>query len=223
MVTNQTISVSIDYGGTKSLKHQKEIWSNKDDGFLKKAVKSVGSFFWDISPIGAIVNLCKDIAGKNKQIADNTKKDNKNNSSNSSGSSNSSSAGVVIGNIKGKKATGSKSIKQSGRYNVDESGPELLVRQPASGRYTYLETGDGVVPADITSRLFDMGGNPDRWFTEQLERHANVSNVQNRTVEGDKITIGDIYIQNPIGGVDDLAREINQRMPAMFKQIQSKR
>jgi hypothetical protein len=211
------------YGGTKSLKHQKEIWSNKDDGFLKKAVKSVGSFFWDISPIGAIVNLCKDIAGKNKQIADNTKKDNKNNSSNSSGSSNSSSAGVVIGNIKGKKATGSKSIKQSGRYNVDESGPELLVRQPASGRYTYLETGDGVVPADITSRLFDMGGNPDRWFTEQLERHANVSNVQNRTVEGDKITIGDIYIQNPIGGVDDLAREINQRMPAMFKQIQSKR
>lgn len=211
------------YGGVKARKHQKEIWSNKEDGFGKKAIKSVASFFWDISPIGAIVNLCKDIAGKNKQIADNTKKDNKNNASNSSGSSNTSSAGVVIGNIKDKKATGSKSIKQSGRYNVDESGPELLVRQPASGRYTYLETGDGVVPADITSRLFDMGGNPDRWFTEQMERNAGISNIQNRTVEGDKITIGDIYIQNPVGGVDDLAREINQRMPAMFKQIQSKR
>ena len=211
------------YGGVKARKHQKEIWSNKEDGFGKKAIKSVASFFWDISPIGAIVNLCKDIAGKNKQIADNTKKDNKNNASNSSGSSNTSSAGVVIGNIKDKKATGSKDIKQSGRYNVDESGPELLVRQPASGRYTYLETGDGVVPADITSRLFDMGGNPDRWFTEQMERNAGISNIQNRTVEGDKITIGDIYIQNPVGGVDDLAREINQRMPAMFKQIQSKR
>ena len=204
------------YGGISNIKHQKEIWSNKEDGFGKKAIKSVATFFWDISPIGSIVNLCKDIFGKNKEIADNTK-------NNTSSGTSSSSEGVVIGNIKGKKAAGSRSIKQSGRYNVDERGPELLVRQPASGRYTYLETGDGVVPADITSRLFDMGGNPDRWFTEQMERNAGISNVQNRTIEGDKITIGDIYIQNPVGGIDDLAREINQRMPAMYKQIQSKR
>lgn len=204
------------YGGIKNLKHQKEIWSKKEDGFGKKAIKSVATFFWDISPIGAIVNLCKDIFGKNKEIADNTK------NNTSSGTSN-NIEGVVIGNIKGKKAAGSKSIKQSGRYNVDELGPELIVRQPTSGRYTYLETGDGVIPADITSRLFDMGGNPDRWFTEQMERNAGISNVQNRTIEGDKITIGDIYIQNPVGSVDDLAREINQRMPAMYKQIQSKR
>ncbi len=208
------------YSGVKGIKHQKEIWSNEEDGFGKKAIKSVASFFWDISPIGGIVNLCKDIFGKNKEIADNTKDNGKDNQS--SGTT-SSGEGVIIGNIKGKKAGGSRSIKQSGRYNVDERGPELLVRQPTSGRYTYLETGDGVVPADITSRLFDMGGNPDRWFTEQMERNAGISNIQNRTVEGDKITIGDIYIQNPVGGVDDLAREINQRMPAMFKQIQSKR
>mgnify|MGYP002677904584 CR=1 FL=1 len=208
------------YSGVKSINHQKEIWSNKEDGFGKKAMKSVATFFWDISPIGGIVNLCKDIFGKNKEIADNTKNNGKDNTS--SGTTN-SSEGTVIGNIKGKKAGGSRSVKQSGRYNVDERGPELLVRQPTSGRYTYLETGDGVVPADITSRLFDMGGNPDRWFTEQMERNAGISNVQNRTVEGDKITIGDIYIQNPVGGVDDLAREINQRMPVMFKQIQSKR
>ena len=211
------------YGGTKAMKNQKKIWSNKEDGFGKKALKSVASFFWDISPIGAVVNLCKGIFGKNKEIADNTKDNGKDNQSSSSSGTTNSGEGVVIGNIKGKKAGGSRSIKQSGRYNVDERGPELLVRQPASGRYTYLETGDGVVPADITSRLFDMGGNPDRWFTEQMERNAGISNVQNRTVEGDKITIGDIYIQNPVGGVDDLAREINQRMPAMFKQIQSKR
>lgn len=204
------------YGGIKNLKHQKEIWSNKEDGFGKKAIKSVATFFWDISPIGAIVNSCKDIFGKNKEIADNTK------NNTSSGTSN-NIEGVVIGNIKGKKAAGSKSIKQSGRYNVDELGPELIVRQPTSGRYTYLETGDGVIPADITSRLFDMGGNPNRWFTEQMERNAGISNVQNRTIDGDKITIGDIYIQNPVGSVDDLAREINQRMPAMYKQIQSKR
>lgn len=215
------------YSGVKGIKNQKEIWSNKEDGFGKKAIKSVASFFWDISPIGGIVNLCKDIFGKNKEIADNTKDNRKDNTKDNTSSgyfgTANSGEGIIIGNIKGKKAGGSRSIKQSGRYNVDERGPELLVRQPASGRYTYLETGDGVVPADITSRLFDMGGNPDRWFTEQMERNAGISNVQNRTIEGDKITIGDIYIQNPVGGVDDLAREINQRMPAMFKQIQSKR
>lgn len=58
-------------------------------------------------------------------------------------------------------ASGTKEIKKSNFANVDEQGPEMLVRKPDSGRYTYLETGDGVVPADITSKLFEMGGNPD--------------------------------------------------------------
>lgn len=61
------------YGGTKAMKNQKKIWSNKEDGFGKKAIKSVASFFWDISPIGAVVNLCKDIFGKSKETAENTK------------------------------------------------------------------------------------------------------------------------------------------------------
>lgn len=61
------------YSGVKGIKHQKEIWSNKEDGFGKKAIKSVASFFWDISPIGGIVNLCKDIFGKSKETAENTK------------------------------------------------------------------------------------------------------------------------------------------------------
>lgn len=61
------------YGGTKAMKNQKKIWSNKEDGFGKKAIKSVASFFWDISPIGGIVNLCKDIFGKSKETAENTK------------------------------------------------------------------------------------------------------------------------------------------------------
>lgn len=46
------------YGGTKAMKNQKKIWSNKEDGFGKKAIKSVATFFWDISPIGAVVNGC---------------------------------------------------------------------------------------------------------------------------------------------------------------------
>ena len=72
--------------------------------------------------------------------------------------------GAAIGGFFGSlfgHANGLKSAKFPHMANVDEQGPEMLVRQPQSGRYTYLETGDGVVPADITSRLFEMGGNPD--------------------------------------------------------------
>lgn len=122
----------------------------------------------------------------------------------------------------GKKASGSKYIEESAPYNVDEQGPELIVRKPESGRYTYLETGDGVVPADITSKLFELGGNPDKWFSDQLSKHAALSNVQNHTVEG-SISVGDIYIQNPVGDTDTLAKEIIRDLPIKLRQQQGRR
>ena len=122
----------------------------------------------------------------------------------------------------GKKASGSKYIEESAPYNVDEQGPELIVRKPESGRYTYLETGDGVVPADITSKLFELGGNPDKWFSDQLSKHAALSNVQNHTVEGN-ISVGDIYIQNPVGDTDTLAKEIIRNLPIKLRQQQGRR
>ncbi len=122
----------------------------------------------------------------------------------------------------GKRAVGDKGIKHSGMYNVDEQGPELLVRQPASGRYTYLETGDGVVPADITSKLFEMGGNTDKWFADQLSKNGALNHIQNKTI-GDTISVGDIYIQNPVGDTDALAREIVRDLPIKLRQQQGRR
>lgn len=128
-----------------------------------------------------------------------------------------------VDKITGKKATGSRSINKSGTYNVDEKGQELIVRQPEAGRYTYLETGDGVVPADITSKLFDLGGNPDAWFQKQLAKNGGLTaNVQNRS-QAPSINIGDIYVQKPIGDVDGLAREIVQDLPNAIYQEYSKR
>lgn len=121
-----------------------------------------------------------------------------------------------------KYAKGSKTIDKDQLANVDEQGSEIVVRQPESGRYTYLETGDGVVPADITSRLFEMGGNPDEWFNRQLAKHAVLSNVQNHTVGG-AVSVGDIYIQNPVGNTNDLAKEIVLKLPNSLLQYQSKR
>lgn len=127
----------------------------------------------------------------------------------------------------GKRAAGDKDIKYSGMYNVDEQGPELLVRHPASGRYTYLETGDGVVPADITSKLFEMGGNTDKWFADQLSKNGALkngalNNIQNKTI-GDTISVGDIYIHNPVGDTDALAREIVRDLPIKLRQQQGRR
>lgn len=267
------------YGGTKAMKNQKKIWSNKEDGFGKKAIKSVASFFWDISPIGAIVNLCKDISGKSKETAKNTK-DTANSSSETAentqksatnltinatqivskeenkatdetdkkndatanedktvktaattltGAGLGAAAGMAIGGpvgalfgtllggfagfLLGRHANGLKSSKTNHFANVDERGSELIVRQPTSGRYTYLETGDGVVPADITSRLFEMGGNPDKWFSDQLAKHSSASMVQSRDAGGISLSIGDVNVNNPVGDSDALARELVNRLP----------
>lgn len=267
------------YGGTKAMKNQKKIWSNKEDGFGKKAIKSVASFFWDISPIGAIVNLCKDISGKSKETAENTK-DTANSSSETAENTQKSATnltinatqivskeenkatdetdkkndatanedktvktaattltgaglgaaagmamggpvGALIGTLLGGfagfflggHANGLKSSKTNHFANVDERGSELIVRKPASGRYTYLETGDGVVPADITSRLFEMGGNPDKWFSDQLAKHSSASMVQSRDAGGISLSIGDVNVNNPVGDSDALARELVNRLP----------
>lgn len=133
--------------------------------------------------------------------------------------------GAAIGGFFGSlfgHANGLKSAKFPHMANVDEQGPEMLVRQPQSGRYTYLETGDGVVPADITSRLFEMGGNPDAWFQKQMAKYGSQPIVQGGG--GDVITsIGDIIITNPVGSSDALANEIKQKLPTKVAQMQSKR
>lgn len=267
------------YGAAKNFKHQKEIWSNKEDGFGKKAIKSVATFFWDISPIGAIVNLCKDISGKSKKTAENTKDtadsssetaentkhsatnltinatqivskeenkatdetDKKNDATANedktvktaattlTGAGLGAAAGMAIGGpagaligtllggfagfFFGRHANGLKSSKTNHFANVDERGSELIVRKPASGRYTYLETGDGVVPADITSRLFEMGGNPDKWFSDQLAKHGSASMVQSRSSGGISLSIGVVNVNNPVGDSDALARELVNRLP----------
>lgn len=127
-----------------------------------------------------------------------------------------------VNKLIGKKASGSRSIQKSGKYNVDEQGSELLVRQPQAGRYTYLETGDGVVPADITSRLFEMGDNPDAWFQDQMSKYGTTSLSSNGGSNID-ISIGDIVIQNPVGGAEDLANEIVRNLPNKLSQKMNKR
>lgn len=118
---------------------------------------------------------------------------------------------------------GTKSVPRSSLYNVDELGPELLIKKAPQGRYTYLEAGDGVVPADITKNLFSIGKDPEEWLKKQLGSNSDaVSRLSNnRSVTS--ISIGDIIVSKPIGNTDQLAVAIKQQLPNKIRQEISKR
>ena len=78
---------------------------------------------------------------------------------------------------------------------VDEAGTELITRQ--RGRLTYLESGDGVIPNDITERLLALGANPTRYMsaamsgiTSSVRPQGNVTNVPVNVQYGDIIVQG---------------------------------
>lgn len=127
-----------------------------------------------------------------------------------------------LGGLFGKHASGLKSASKSHFANVDELGPELLVRKPQSGRYTYLETGDGVVPADITSKLFEMGGNPNKWFSEQMAKYGSQA-ITTKSTGNTSFSTGNIVINTPVGNSEDLASEIKKNFSTRMAQEWNKR
>lgn len=54
-----------------------------------------------------------------------------------------------------KKAVGSTGLTSSGAYNIDELGAEALI--PPAGRIVNLPIGTGVIPADMTQNLMNIG------------------------------------------------------------------
>lgn len=123
----------------------------------------------------------------------------------------------------GSSAIGTRNSR-SGWYHLDESGPEIVVHdgKPSSGRYTYLERGDQVLPASYSKNLWDMGSNPSEWFERQYSKFNRMDNSRvayagNSTVYSPSFT-GDIVISNPVANSDDLARGLAQNLPASFMQ-----
>ena len=125
-----------------------------------------------------------------------------------------------IKNLFGFKA-GTKSVSKSGVYRVNEAGPELIVRSPKAGRLAYLQAGDGVIPADITNRLFELGADPEAWVRKHSDQSAVV--VESHDSGSTVLTIGDIHIHEPVGDADQLARIFVQQLPNKIKQQLNKR
>lgn len=76
-----------------------------------------------------------------------------------------------------------------------------------------LVQGHLLFSVEYTSRLFEMGGNPDKWFSDQLAKHSSASMVQSRDAGGISLSIGDVNVNNPVGDSDALARELVNRLP----------
>lgn len=134
--------------------------------------KPVEKDFWKDTKAGTIIS---DVIAKSKQ-QENWYRNNLPNSITNpfpngvSGVSGTKIAGKIVDDIaKGKRAplaTGAKYVSSSGIYNVDDgNGPEIIARR---GRYTRLEVGDGVIPADLTARLFALAKSPEEYIMPKV-------------------------------------------------------
>ncbi len=85
-----------------------------------------------------------------------------------------------------KKASGSLSLPQTGIYNINELGDELIV--PPKGNFDYLKKGTGVIPADLTQNLMDWGKfNPKNLIGSQpsVTNNDHSITIQSLTVKSD--------------------------------------
>lgn len=118
-----------------------------------------------------------------------------------------------------KQATGSKYIPSSGLYNVDDGiGPELITKR---GRITRLEVGDGVVPADLTARLFALAKSPEEYIlpkanglfatlAENLIKHsASQATQSSQPVYIAKVEVNGVEDVN--GFLDELTKIVNRK------------
>lgn len=121
-------------------------------------------------------------------------------------------------------ATGIMNVAAFERARVDEAGPEIVVRQPEAGRYTSLEVGDGVVPGNLTRRLFSAAINPEAFVESAILKRMGNMNTEMASAGSSGVNIGDINIvMNGVNDVENFGRILHQNIGAIMAQEFSKR
>ena len=121
-------------------------------------------------------------------------------------------------------ATGIMNVAAFERARVDEAGPEIVVRQPEAGRYTSLEVGDGVVPGNLTRRLFSAAINPEAFVESAILKRMENVNAELGSAGSSGVHIGDINIvMNGVNDVENFGRILHQNIGSMMAQEFSKR
>lgn len=121
-------------------------------------------------------------------------------------------------------ATGIMNVAAFERARVDEAGPEIVVRQPEAGRYTSLEVGDGVVPGNLTRRLFSAAINPEAFVESAILKRMGNVNSELASAGSSGVHIGDINIvMNGVNDVENFGRILHQNIGSIMAQEFSKR
>lgn len=121
-------------------------------------------------------------------------------------------------------ATGIMNVAAFERARVDEAGPEIVVRQPEAGRYTSLEVGDGVVPGNLTRRLFSAAINPEAFVESAILKRMGNVNAELVSAGSSGVHIGDINIvMNGVNDVENFGRILHQNIGSIMAQEFSKR
>ena len=121
-------------------------------------------------------------------------------------------------------ATGIMNVAAFERARVDEAGPEIVVRQPEAGRYTSLEIGDGVVPGNLTRRLFSAAINPEAFVESAILKRMGNVNAELASAGSSGVHIGDINIvMNGVNDVENFGRILHQNISSIMAQEFSKR
>lgn len=121
-------------------------------------------------------------------------------------------------------ATGIMNVAAFERARVDEAGPEIVVRQPEAGRYTSLEVGDGVVPGNLTRRLFSAAINPEAFVESAILKRMENVNAELASAGNSGVHIGDINIvMNGVNDVENFGRILHQNIGSIMAQEFSKR
>lgn len=121
-------------------------------------------------------------------------------------------------------ATGIMNVAAFERARVDEAGPEIVVRQPEAGRYTSLEVGDGVVPGNLTRRLFSAAINPEAFVESAILKRMGNVNAELASAGSSGVHIGDINIvMNGVNDVENFGRILHQNISSIMAQEFSKR
>lgn len=106
-------------------------------------------------------------------------------------------------------ASGTKKAR-AGIYNVDELGNELIIDPPSRGRYTVLRDGSGVLPHNLTQRIFDVASNPVNYMLKVLrgiDPNAISSNRGISSNNNTNINISKIELPN-VNNVEDFVKEL---------------
>lgn len=117
-------------------------------------------------------------------------------------------------------AQGTLGTKRDELAITDEIGDELVLVPGKNGNLSFMRKGTGVVPADLTKRLFNLAQMPDNELMRQNVVNAIVPNVSNNTqaiaINFEALVKAE-HIDNDIMG--DLEKMVSKQLNAFTKQL----